>query len=157
VAELVFGLDKEIAEWVALRCDNVRGGGFGPCKAIGVASGNKLLAGIVYHAYDESAENIQLTMAADNPMWARRDIIAGLLHYPFRQLRVWMLYTLTPPENDKALKVNLHIGFERKTIIPHGFGRRRHAVLCQMTEPKYRQLYEMKANGKEGTLRARCA
>lgn len=139
--ELVFGLDKEIAEWVAEKIPQMHGGGFGACMSIGVASGNRLLAGVVYHDYRDSYRNIQLSMAAVSPMWARKDVIAGLLHYPFVQLDCWMIYTGTPVENEKALKVNSHIGLKRKTIIPHYFGRKRHAVVSQMTRSEYDRLY----------------
>lgn len=141
MSELLCGFDKEIAAWVAERIPHVGKDGFGDCTAIGVASGDRLLAGVVFHAYQPDYENLQLSMAAESPMWARPDVIAGLLHYPFEQLGVFMLYTLTPPENEAALKVNEHIGLKRKTILPHYFGPKKHAVVCQMTKPEYRRGY----------------
>jgi len=140
---LLYGHDEEIAAWVAERIPHVRGGSFGPCAAIGVASGGRLLAGIVYHDYQPDCSNVQLSMAADSPLWARRENIAGLLAYPFIQLGCWMVWTATPPGNERALRVNEHIGFQRKTIIPHAFGRKRHAVICQMLRTDYRRKYEV--------------
>lgn len=102
-------------------------------------SQGRLIAGVVYHDYQREYRNIQISMAAVSPMWARRATIAGLLRYPFRQLGVWMVWTLMPDWNVKALKVNEHIGLKRKTIIPHAFGKKQHAVLSQMLEPAYRQ------------------
>lgn len=140
-AELVFGFDEQIAQWVAARIPHMHGGSFGACVAIGVASGDKMLAGVVFHAFQPEYENLQLSMAAESPMWARPGIIAGLLHYAFQQNQIFTLYTLTPPENEAAHKVNEHIGLKKKTIIPHYFGRKRHAVLRQMTRPEYMKAY----------------
>jgi RimJ/RimL family protein N-acetyltransferase len=132
--------------------------GFGPCEAIGVVSCGKLIAGVVYHEYRENCESIQISMAAESPMWARRGIIAGLLHYPFEQLGCWMIYTLIPPGNYRALRVNQHIGLKRKTVIPHCFGKKAHAVVCQMTRPEYQRLY-IEGSHEQRVVRiaARCA
>lgn len=145
-AELLFGFDAEIARWVGERIPHVGPDGFGDCRAIGVANGDKLIAGVVYHQHQPDYQHIQLSMAAVSPMWATREVIAGLLHYPFVQLNVWVLYTLTPEKNTAALKVNEHIGLKHKTIIPHHFGRKRHAVLRQMTKAEYLKAY---ANGQQ--------
>lgn len=136
----MFGHDARVAEWVAQRIPHVRE--FGECAAIGVLGGSRLLAGVVFHLYDPSAQNIQISMAAESPMWARRETITALLRYPFRQLGCWMIYTLIPPENVQAIRVNEHIGLKRKTILPHTFGRKRHAVVCQMVESEFRRLYD---------------
>ena len=143
--ELVFGHDAEVAAWVA---DRLPGrGGFDPSTAIGVASQGRLICGCVYSQYQPEARNLQMSIAAISPMWARREVIAALLAYPFRQLGVWMIYTLTAPDNERALRINEHIGIRRKTILPHFFGKRRHAVVCQMTEPEFSRMYETGAHG----------
>lgn len=137
---LIFGYDNEVAEWVASRIPHVDNG-FGPCTAIGVANG-KMLAGIVYHDYQPSLETIQLSMAADSPLWARKTTISALLHYPFRQLKVFKVWTATPIDNTTALRVNEHIGFKREAVLAHHFGRKRHCVVSRMLEPDYARLFE---------------
>lgn len=144
--QLIFGHDVALAQWVFDRLPDVERYPFDTATAIGVARGERLIAAVVYHDYQPEHENIQLSMAADSPMWADRGTIRALLHYPFRQLGCFMVYTLTPPENEMALRVNRHIGLAKKTIIPHARGRGRHDVLCQMTEPEYRRTFE---HGKE--------
>jgi RimJ/RimL family protein N-acetyltransferase len=140
--QLAFGFDDQIAAWVAERIPHVRGGSFGLCTAIGVVSNGKLLAGIVYHDFQPDHRTIQLSMAADSPMWARKSVIAGLLHYPFEQLGVYKIWTGTPIENEAALKVNYHIGFKREAILAHQFGPKRHGVVCRMLEPDYTRIYK---------------
>ena len=139
--QLVFGQDEAIAAWVAQRIPHMHGEGFGPCTAIGVVCASGKGAGIVYHDYQARYGNIQLSMAADSPLWATKGTIKALLHYPFKQLRVWMVWTITPVENERALKVNQHIGFKRKPLVPHVFGPGKHAYISQMLYPRYVQLY----------------
>lgn len=57
------------------------------------------------------------------------------------QRQYWMVYTLTPIANERALKVNEHIGFKRKPIVPHAFGMKKHGVICQMTATEYAAKY----------------
>lgn len=138
---LLTGHDKEVAEWVVQRIPHAHD--FGLCTALGIgdAERGKIYAGVVFHTYQPEYRNIQLSMAADSPLWATRSMIRRLLNYPFGQLNVWMVWTMTPPENVRALKVNEHIGFKRKPIVPHVYGPKKHGVICQMTAPEYARLY----------------
>lgn len=138
---LLAGHDEDVARWVAALIPHVTE--FGPCVALGVGDSErgKIYAGVVFHDYQAAYRNIQLSMAAASPLWATRRMIRTLLDYPFRQLGVWMVWTMTPIENERALKVNEHIGFKRKPIVPHVFGPKKHAVICQMTAPEFARLY----------------
>lgn len=156
MSELLYGLDEEIAAWVAERAPHIGVKGFGPSVAIGVVSGTRLLAGVVYHDYQPEFGTIQLSMAADSPMWARRKTIGGLLAYPFYQLGVHKVWTATPHDNERALKVNEHIGFRQEAILAHQFGRNRHAVIRRMLKPDYDRIYGVN-NGKKSTLATRTA
>lgn len=144
MSELLFDRDAEIAAWVAERIPHVGSRGFGPCTAIGVVSGDQLIAGVVYHEYQPDFETIELSMAAENPMWARKMTICGLLAHPFIQLGVYKVWTATPIDNKAALRVNEHIGFKREGVLAHHFGRKRHAVICRMLQPDYRRIYGVK-------------
>lgn len=135
---LVYGQDATVTQWVIDRIPHVSD--FGPCAAIGVAS-DHLVAGVVYHDYQPACESVQISMAASSPMWARREIIGQLLAYPFIQLGCWSVFTLTPDDNVKAIKVNRHIGLNKEAVLPHAFGKHRHSVFCQMLRPKYFELY----------------
>jgi hypothetical protein len=131
----------EIAEWVGLRIPHVGADGFGACQGIWVRSERRTLAGVVFHEWQPGHRNIQLSMAADSPLWARRDLIAGILAYPFRQLDAWMVYTMTPEDNLRALRVNERIGFDGPVLISHWFGRNRHGIIRRMLRPDYEYIY----------------
>lgn len=139
--ELAIGFDDEMKRWVGARIPHVGEDGFGPCSTIGVVRGGRLIAGVVYHDYQEDHGTIQLSMAADSPLWARRETIAGLLKYPFEQLGVFKVWTATPADLIGALKVNHHIGFKREAILAHQFGPKRHGVICRLLKPDYWRLY----------------
>lgn len=143
---LVYGRDAEVASWVAERIPNVGADGFGPCAAIGV--GEPLIAGVVYHDFQPKHRVIQLSMAASNPMWARRENIKGLLAYPFLQLDVFKGWIATELTNTHALKTWRHIGWRQEAILAHQFGPERHAVVMRMLKPDFLRLYGDE-NGKE--------
>lgn len=142
--QVLYGYSDEVAKWVADRIPHVGEDGFDKPKALGVlsADGTRVLAGIVYHDYQPKFGTIQLSFAAESPMWARKDVIAELLAYPFRQLGLYKVWTATPADNEAALKVNYHIGFKREAILAHQFGRKRHAVINRLLEPDYKRIYE---------------
>lgn len=151
---LVYGHDEEVARWVAQHIPDVGNKGFGPCMAIGVAT-DRLIAGMVYHDMQEMMRDgspfrtIQLSMAAETPIWARRDVIKALLHYPFEQLGVWLVWTATAIDNARALKVNEHIGFVREAVLADRFGPKKHAVICRMKRADYVRLW---CGGREPTF-----
>lgn len=136
---IVWTHSDQIAQWVAERIDVMDE--FGPCTAAGVALNNRLAFGVVFHNYDPKHRTIAVSFASENPMWARRENIAALLNYPFGQLNIWKCWSSTPIDNDLALKTALHIGFKREAVLADQFGRKRHAVICRMTQPYFFKHY----------------
>lgn len=106
-------------------------------------SGGRLIAGVVYHDYHHRFATVQLSIAAISPMWARKETITALLHYPFCQLKVFKVWTAMPHDNHAALKVNEHIGFKREAILAHQYGRKRHAIVTRMLQPDFHRLYKV--------------
>ncbi len=153
---LLFMADANVAAWTAARIPHMHGGEFGPCKAIGVVSNDgKMLAGVIYHDYQPTAETIQLSMAADSPRWARKGVIRGLLHYPFEQIGVQKLWTATPHTNERAIRFNKGIGFTQEAVLAHHFGHKKHAVICRMLKVDYEKRYARnELNGEALTLAA---
>jgi RimJ/RimL family protein N-acetyltransferase len=134
-------MTARLAGWVAERIPHVGAVGFGPCAAIGVATERRMLAGIVFHEWQEQARTIQLSFAAASPIWARPAIIRALLAYPFLQVGAFKVWTATPAENEPALAVNRRLGFKREAILAHHFGKGRHAVIMRMLRPRFDRLY----------------
>jgi RimJ/RimL family protein N-acetyltransferase len=130
-----------VVPWTAALIPHVGEYGFGPwAEGIGVvdASG-ELVAGCVYHDYQDYLgwKTMQLSMAAVTPRWAQKGIIRALLHYPFAQAGVDKLWTITPVDLHRAIRLNLGLGFKREAVLRHQFGRKRHGVICSMLKTEW--------------------
>ena len=136
---LVYGEDAYVAVWVASKLEHVDE--FEECTAIGVASGDELIAGCVYTSHRPKYGTVEMSIASTSPMWARKENIAGLLRYPFEQLGVYKVYAAIMLSNAPALKTIAHIGFTREAILAHQFGKKQHAVVLRMLRPDYTRLY----------------
>lgn len=143
---VIFGADEHVAKWVAERIPHMYGGDFGKCAALGILDRHKqnMIAGAVFHDYQPEAGTIQMSMAADNHMWATRDVLRDLLAYPFLQLGVFKVWTSTPQDNMMALRINERAGFKREAVLAHHYGKKRHAVICRLTKPQFTRLYEVR-------------
>jgi RimJ/RimL family protein N-acetyltransferase len=142
--ELLYDRDKQVADWVAERIPDVAEAynNFGECRAIGVLSDSKrIICGVVFHDYAPIAETMQLSVAASNPMWARKETIKQLLSYPFEQLNLFKCWLAIAHDNLMSLRTSDHIGFKHEATMRHQFGKDRHAILKRMFKPNYEELY----------------
>ena len=122
---LIFNESEALAAWVATQIPHVGEGGFGPCTAIGIATGHgwdaKFYGAVVFHDYQPRTGTIQVSAASLSPRWAEPGILRALLHYPFQQIRVRKLWMAIPHDNAKALQFNLHLGMVREAVLRHHF------------------------------------
>lgn len=146
---LVFHQDKAVAEWVRRRIPYIEPGAFGNSFiAIGVADGDKPVAGVVYHSFFPKYGTMQVSIAADTARWAQRGIIRALLHIAFEQNGITKLWSVMASSNDRAIKFNKGIGFRQEAILSHHFGKD-HAVVTRMFRKDYDRLYGVKGDGEE--------
>ena len=127
---LVYGHDDKIAKWTAGLIPHVDE--FEKYIGIGYLSNDRLIAGFIFNDYHSKFGTIQLSMAALSPMWARKEVIAEVLRYPFEQLGCY----------------NAHIGFRKEAILAHQFGKR-HCVMMRMLRPDYNRLFRKEDHGKK--------
>jgi hypothetical protein len=127
--QLVVGQDQAVAGWVASRIPQMDGTpGFGLCAAIGVAHHGVLLGGVVYHDYQPKFASIQLSFASADTRWLigppgdRCKLIRDLMEYPFGQLKVGRVWSLTPKRNRPARRFLDKFGFKREGVARQGFG-----------------------------------
>ena len=114
---------QPVADWVAAHIPGFeRGDDFGPHSSLGIGRGGEIIAGAVYSDFQPCYRSVQFSMAATSPAWASRTTIRALLDYPFRQLGVGRLTTLTRCTNTRALRLNSGLGFVREGVIRQGFG-----------------------------------
>lgn len=143
VPQLLYGRSDEVAEWVALQIPEANHG-FQQATAIGVVSEGKLIAGVVYNEWQPDYKTLQLSIAATSPMWARKEVISGLLAYPFYQLDVYKCWMTVPSDNEASLRMTTKVGFVKEGIMAHQYGKKRHAVIKRMFKPDYERLWRDK-------------
>lgn len=100
----IYGRDKEVERFVA---DNIEGcsRGFGECKAIGFAREGKLVAGVVYHNWDEAAGVIEISSASICRDWATKTAIRRIFEYPFDQIGCQMCIARISENNTRARRI----------------------------------------------------
>lgn len=88
--------------------------------AIGVMDGDELIAAAVF--FNFKGHDVEIGFAADDPRWARRDVIRGIFHYIFEQLGCIRLTTITGEHNARARKLDEGLGFKQEGYHPRGMG-----------------------------------
>lgn len=116
---LVLGQDRLVAAWVRARIPHAE---FGECAAIGLARGDALIAGCVYHNYLPDYGNIELSIAGEG-YWARPEAIAAFLRYPLGQLGCRRVTACVPARNAPARRFVRKVGFRKEGCLRQGYGR----------------------------------
>ena len=122
---LVLDDSANVAEWVASRIPQMSGGadfGFGAVGIGVVSSDGRPLGGVVFHNYQGRFSNIEVSFASASPRWLTRSLISGILAYPFDQLGVNRITSLTPRKTTSARRFLELFGFKREGIVRSGFG-----------------------------------
>lgn len=113
---LIFDGTDDIARWVGYHLGERT---FGMCVALGIAVGDELIAGIVYH--DMRGAGIELSVYARNPKWVSRTTLRAMFNYPFNQLGVLRCSMVVDAENDEVRAYCLRLGFKQEGVIRNGF------------------------------------
>ena len=114
VGSVVYGADKDIAQWVALQIPGytVTEG----TKAIGVIKGGKLVAGVTYERWNGIHLEVSIA-AAPGSAWADRRTLFHLFHYPFRTLGCQAISAMISITNLASINLATKLGFESEAII----------------------------------------
>jgi RimJ/RimL family protein N-acetyltransferase len=115
---LVFGRDKQIAEYVQRR---IPGSHFNDCTAIGIIRNNKLVGGIVFHDYQSGFKNITVSLAFDTPKAISPDVLCSIAAYVFKQLDCIRLNALVARKNKRSRKWVEGVGFKLEGCARKGY------------------------------------
>ncbi len=143
---IVTDQSEQVSAWVKQRIEGMAAG-FGPCVAIGIADGDKPVAGFVFHDYHhwttEDGATMQLSLASDDPRWLlqRRMYARAILCYPFYTAKVWKLWTAILHTSERTLKLGQKFGFTREAMLVDHLGRKKHACISRMMRKDYDRLY----------------
>lgn len=133
--------DDRLLDWIAVRIPHVGPdhNWHGRAHAIGVGLDGEILAAICISNVDKFG-NGELAMAADTPRWATRDTIRGFLAYPFGQLGLRRLTTITAASNERALRFNRGMGFQQEGTMRFGHGDEDAIIMGLLREDAQRWL-----------------
>ena len=113
--------DDRVADWVAARIPNCERG-FDACKAMGIARGKRVVAGLVFHNWEPEHGIIEISAAADDRRWMTRKVMAEAFGYAFGHVGCQMVIVRTDPQNKPARHIWLALG-GTEYIIPRLRGR----------------------------------
>ncbi len=107
------------------------------CQSMGVVDRDgELVAGFVFHNYDERTGMIEVSGASDVKNWATRMVVTTALDYVFVTCACQMLYARQHFENEAARRGWLHLG-GHEVIIPRLFGRDTVGTIITLTDDQW--------------------
>lgn len=107
-----FNFDPSVVgPWVAEKAGGEWTGG----AAIGVEDENGLFVGVMYDGFTGS--NIMVHSRCDKPTKVPSKFYWMIFDYPFNQLKVKRVSAIVNVNNQRAIKVNEHSGFQREHVL----------------------------------------
>jgi RimJ/RimL family protein N-acetyltransferase len=154
VGSLLYGADELVGEMVKSRIPHMRGLDWGSFKALGVVRRGQLVGGVVYHHY--RGFDIQIAAAFDAKGWALPGTLRALCAYPFVQLGVRRVTTITGKKNRRARRALTRLGFVLEGVAKRGLDGVEDAMIFGLLREHCKWLKD-KDHGKriETTTRAR--
>lgn len=109
---LVYGQDARVGAWVCERT----GGLYSPIDSntIGLEKDGKLIAGVVFDQYN--GRSIAMHVAGEG-RWCTREFRNAAFGYAFKFLAVAKVIGLVDSSNDRARKLDEHLGFRLEARI----------------------------------------
>lgn len=135
---LVHGYSPAVVKWVADRIDYVGDDGFGECQTIAAIEGAEIIAAVIYSEY--RGHDVQMSIAASSPKWARRSIISVFFNYPFKQLCCSRVTAVCARNNKRARRMVEGFGFRQEGNMRHAIDGRRDAIIYGMLKNECRWL-----------------
>lgn len=136
MAEVIFGWDGQVANWVQHHLKQAVP--FQSFRAIGILHEDEIVAGVVYDRF--SGHDLMMSIASTKPTWATRSTLRTLFKYPFDQLGCERVTALVARKNKCARRMLERLGFVLEGVARKGYDGRQDAMIYGMlkTECKWR-------------------
>lgn len=112
---VLYGCDDDIIEMVRQRIPYAMEGFNEHSTALGVVKNGRILGGVVFDKY--TGRDMIMSAAFDSPSWCTKETLRELFGYPFGQLGLTRLTTITSADNTKALRIDEGLGFKREGVL----------------------------------------
>ena len=142
VRSILYGADELVTEFVRVRIPHMAaiGVSFGPCTAMGVIRRGVLVGGVVWHNYRK--HDIEMSAAFDTPAWCLPQTMRDLWAYPFTQLGVVRVTTITGRKNKRARSANVRQGFKLEGVARRALDGRQDAIVYGMLREECKWIKE---------------
>jgi RimJ/RimL family protein N-acetyltransferase len=112
-SRLIFDDKERVGDWVAeqvgQRCT------WGDYYAMGAEVNGELVSGIVFNGFNESNATCHIACSKPNKLFL--ELLDHGFVYAFKTCGLRRLTGLVEADNDKALKLDKHIGFEEEAVL----------------------------------------
>ena len=132
----LWGHSEIVASFVASLVEGCERG-FGPCQAMGVLDGDKLVAGVVFHNWSPEHGVIEMSAAATTRRWITRPVLQAMFGYAFDILGCQAAVARTDPKLGNVRRMWKAIGAKEYTI-PRLRGRNTPEVLLVLADDDWK-------------------
>lgn len=136
MADVVFGCDKQVGEWVASQLGQAGFAGYF-MSAIGVFDNGQIIGGTAFHNYYPKEGVIEMSSACVDSRWLTRRMIRAIFTYAFDLLECQLIVMRVSSNNSRMLNIGYRFGFTGYTI-PRLRGKIEDEVIFTMTDDKWR-------------------
>lgn len=105
-----------VAKWVAGLIWPGKKRDFGHCRALAVIDNERLIAGMIYHNFDEDARVVEISGAGTDKRWLTRETLRVMFAIPFRDWACQAIVMRVSDQNAPLHRMLKAYGFEHYRI-----------------------------------------
>ncbi len=122
-----------LTKWCAQRLwDDGRAGDFGNSTALGVVKGDKLISVVIFHNWVPESGVIEMSAAADDPIWLSRKVLLEMYGYIFDVCKCQMVVQRQSINNNRINRILRRFGYD-EIKLPRMRGRNEDELLFTLT------------------------
>lgn len=133
-SRIIYGRDDIVCDFVASAFPHIES--FGGCIGLGVAKGNRILAGVVIELKTPFDAHVSIYSIRPD-VWTRR-VIEEVFSYLFDHLGMVRVTCLTSKKNKRSRKIIRGLGFRHEGTLKKGLDGIRDAIVYGMTREQCR-------------------
>lgn len=147
VGSVLYGADAAVLKWVADHVPVLMGRAPNNAfAALGVIRRGTLVAGVVFHNYRPGID-MEISIAATDPLWMLPDTLQRLFDYPFEQLKVPRLSCIIGRKNKRCRKMSEGIGWRLEGVSRKNYDGQQDACIYGMFKSELRIRPRAKRDG----------
>jgi len=134
-SRLIFDEPERVASWVA---DQMKGGAvWSEYYAMGAEKNGNIVSGVVFENYNTFNANVHI--AVSKPSKLLLELLDHAYCYAFDTCKLKRLTGLVEADNEKAFKLDLHIGFEVEAVMKNAGSSGQDVFILVLWPENYRK------------------